>query len=158
MSAELPISLLPLSELYLESIIRLHKDPITQQYSWLDGLHEPAANTHWMAAEINKGILGIKALVLKEDGRFVGLAGLRLREDLGNTIDLVYRILPEYRNQGYATAAAQILIHLAKSELQLEALYGQVHFDNAASLRVLAKTGFQYQSVDGVWQLHQLRL
>jgi RimJ/RimL family protein N-acetyltransferase len=158
MSAELPISLQPLSELYLESIILLHKDPVTQQFSWLDGLYEPAANAHWMAAEINKGVLGIKALVLKEDGRFVGLAGLRLREDLGNTTDLVYRILPEHRNQGCATAAAQLLINLAKTELKLKVIYGQVHSDNAASLRVLAKTGFQYQSIDGVWQIHQLHL
>jgi RimJ/RimL family protein N-acetyltransferase len=158
MTAKHQISIQPLSEAYLESIIRLHNDPITQRFSWLEDLHDAAANAQWVASEMKKGVLGIKALVLEEEARFVGLAGLRMREDLGSTIDLVYRILPEYRNQGCATAAAQLLINLAKNELKLKVIYGQVHSDNAASLRVLAKTGFQHQSIDGVWQLHQLHL
>lgn len=77
------IFLQPLDARHLASIHRLHQDPITQQYAWIDGLETEEANARWMSSEIDKGILGFKALILKENDKFVGLAGLRMRTDLG---------------------------------------------------------------------------
>lgn len=152
------IFLQPLDARHLASIHRLHQDPITQQYAWIDGLETEEANARWMVSELSKGILGFKALILKENNKFVGLAGLRMRTDLGGKIDIAYRILPEQRNQGYATQAAGLLIHIAKNELKLESIYGQVHVENTVSLSILKKVGFIYESTEGVWQLHELRL
>ena len=152
------IFLQPLDAWHLASVIRLHQDPITQQFAWIDGLDCEEANAQWMSSELDKGILGFKALILNDNVTFVGLAGLRLRADLGGKIDLAYRILPEQRNLGYATQAAGLLINIARNELELESIYGQVHFENTVSLRILKKAGFTHESSEGVWQLHQLRL
>lgn len=54
-----------------------------------------------------------------------------------------YHVAKNYRGQGYATEALLALIQFAKTEKNLDKIYGICVSDNVASKRVLEKCGFK---------------
>ncbi|MBP3604205.1 MAG: GNAT family N-acetyltransferase [Lachnospiraceae bacterium] len=60
-----------------------------------------------------------------------------------------YHVAKKYTGQGYATEALLALIQFAKSEKNLDKIYGICVSDNVASKRVLEKCGFkkEYEGV-----------
>lgn len=54
-----------------------------------------------------------------------------------------YHVAKKYTGQGYATEALLALIQFAKSEKNLDKIYGICVSDNVASKRVLEKCGFK---------------
>jgi ribosomal-protein-alanine N-acetyltransferase len=68
-----------------------------------------------------------------------------------------------YARQGYMTAAVSALVPFAFSTLKLHRLEAACIPENAASVRLLEKTGFvregyarEYLCINGVWQDHLL--
>lgn len=86
------------------------------------------------------------ACVLKETGGVIGFAGPKYLPDL-DEIDLGYRFLPAHWGKGLATEAAQAVVDHAFSRLALNRLIGLVHPTNAASIRVLEKTGGRFDAL-----------
>ena len=87
---------------------------------------------------------GCWAARLKAEDRFVGFAGLKFLEDVGE-VDIGYRFFKEYWGQGLATEACRGLIAYGFETLRLPRILGIVDRDNAASIRVLEKTGFRFE-------------
>ena len=81
------------------------------------------------------------ALTRKEDGAFVGCAGLN-GTDRG--LDLGYWIGEPYWKNGYATEAAHALVDLAFARTNVQVLHASCRVINPASRRVIHKCGFQY--------------
>ena len=90
--------------------------------------------------------------VLKESGALIGFCGLKYLRDLDVT-DVGYRFLPEHWGQGLATEACGACIAFGFDVIGLERIVAFVLPENAASIRVLEKVGFERegeQHYDGV--------
>lgn len=81
----------------------------------------------------------------REDGSFVGTCGLFWDTIEGqNVVALGYVLDERHWGRGYATEMAGAAIAIAFTELGLREVYAVIDPENAASRRVLEKTGFTY--------------
>ncbi len=85
------------------------------------------------------------ACVLKSTGQIIGFNGLKYLADL-DLVDVGYRFLPQYWGQGIATEASRASIQFGFKTLNLDAIYGFVLPGNAASIRVLEKSGLTFDT------------
>lgn len=87
------------------------------------------------------------AAELKADGTVIG--GCTLKRSAGDPTlaGLGYAINPDYQSQGYATEAATELIRFAFEELGLAVVYAECDTRNAASRRVMEKSGMRLATV-----------
>jgi ribosomal-protein-alanine N-acetyltransferase len=63
--------------------------------------------------------------------------------------EIGYSIVPEYRNQGYATEAALYLIHWALQQREIRRVTAQCLDSNLGSIKVLQKIGMRQFASDG---------
>ena len=91
-----------------------------------------------------KNGFGLNAVVERESQRCIGLCGV-LRRDTLPEPDLGYAFLPEFLGQGFALEAARAVLAHARAELGLTAILAIVQPDNAASIKLLDKLGFEFQ-------------
>jgi RimJ/RimL family protein N-acetyltransferase len=83
---------------------------------------------------------GMQAVTDREDGAFLGWAGLQHLEG-GADVELGYYLGRPAWGRGLATELARALVAHGFDELGLERIVAVVRPDNAASRRVLAKAG-----------------
>jgi len=81
-------------------------------------------------------------VVLGEAGRIIARANLREINLKRGTAEIGYRVDEAHAGQGVASFATRHLIGLAYTDWGLTQLRGFVSVDNAASARVLEKSGF----------------
>lgn len=87
---------------------------------------------------------GLFKVVSLSSGEPVGMCGL-LKRDTLEDVDAGYAFLPAFRAQGYASEALAGLIDYARRVHDLRRLVAIVQPDNAASIRVLQRTGFAFE-------------
>jgi RimJ/RimL family protein N-acetyltransferase len=111
----------------------------------LDGEEVPLA---WAAAEVPAsdalfGRLGAGLWLVREKAGPdpIGFAGFRIFAELGPEPQLLYALLEQYTNRGYATEIAAALVELARRQ-RFERILSAVDEPNLASRRVLEKVGF----------------
>lgn len=80
------------------------------------------------------------ACTLKHNGEFVGWAGLKFLEDIGE-IDVGYWLLPAYWGRGLATEAASACLRFGFDHLNMQCIIAFVDPENVASVHVLEKIG-----------------
>ncbi len=98
---------------------------------------------------------GIWAVVRKEDGVIVGMAGVTASATAGDcsagggcetdsaALELGYHIFAPYRRRGYAEEACRAVLDWARQELDCP-VYAKVKPDNLPSVRLLKKLGISY--------------
>jgi ribosomal-protein-alanine N-acetyltransferase len=99
-----------------------------------------------------------------EDQTLVGgLTITNIRRGVAQAGSLGYWIGAAYARQGYMTAAVRALVPFAFSTLKLHRIEAACIPENAASVRLLEKTGFaregyarEYLCINGIWQDHLL--
>lgn len=79
---------------------------------------------------------------LKESGEMIGFSGLKYLDEF-DAVDIGYRFFPEHWGKGYATEASAACLDFGFETLGLDRIIGLVLEDNAASIRVLEKTGMR---------------
>ena len=79
-------------------------------------------------------------LFRKADQGLIGVAGAHLRGD--EAVELGYWLDPRYHGQGFATEAASALARALARHLPQRAIIAECRPENAASWRVLIKSGF----------------
>jgi ribosomal-protein-alanine N-acetyltransferase len=94
---------------------------------------------HALLAEQEAGTCACYVLV-GEDGTVLGRFNLYDLRD--GTAELGYRVAQHVAGRGVATAAVQELCRLAAARYGLRTLRAATTYDNVASQKVLAKTGF----------------
>lgn len=82
------------------------------------------------------------ACVLKETQTIVGFCGLKYLPEL-DAVDVGYRFLPQHWGRGLASEACMASLDFGFKKLCLDQIIGLVLPDNAASIRVLEKSGMQ---------------
>lgn len=85
-------------------------------------------------------------LVQLKDATPIGMCGLIDREGLDD-VDLGFAFMPAFRSQGYANESASIVIEYAKSSSGLKQLAAITDRDNAPSIKLLEKLGFQFDKM-----------
>jgi ribosomal-protein-alanine N-acetyltransferase len=99
-----------------------------------------------------------------EDENLVGgLTINNIRRGVAQAGSLGYWMGAAYARQGYMTAAVRALVPFAFSTLKLHRLEAACIPENAASVRLLERTGFvregyarEYLCINGIWQDHLL--
>ena len=81
----------------------------------------------------------------KETGKLVGRAGIEHREELGGELELGYAIAKPYWGRGYATEVCQAIINYAKEELGFPSICSLIEPENAVSIHLAEKLGFQFE-------------
>lgn len=86
-------------------------------------------------------------ITLKEDGSFIGSAGLHNWNREGHYAEVGVDVTPPYWGQGYATEALRRLVDFGWEHMKLNRIEADVVKDNPASMRVLKKVGFKEEGV-----------
>ena len=89
---------------------------------------------------------GLYAVVRRQDGAAMGLAGLIKRESLPE-VDLGFAFLPDHRGQGYAREAALAVLAEAREAFGLKRVLAITSLDNERSMKLLERLGFRFERV-----------
>lgn len=89
---------------------------------------------------------GSFCVTLKDSGTPIGMSGLIKREALDRP-DIGFAILPEYWRMGYAFEVASAIVEYARSTHQLDRISGIVNPDNEASINLLERLGFRFDTM-----------
>lgn len=87
---------------------------------------------------------GVFAIEHRDSGAFVGCVGLHnvgFEADFTPAIEIMWRLLPQYWGNGYATQAARACLRYAKKELGFEKIVAFTTIANKRSERVMQKIG-----------------
>ena len=103
-----------------------------------------------------------RAAVLRDSDEVVARGGFHAPPDADGTVEIGYRVLPQWQGQGLATELAAGLIDWARGQGAVRCL-ASTRSDNAASRAVIGKLGFvvtgeQTDEVDGLELVHTLEL
>lgn len=132
----------------LDDFVRMHADPAVmatlggapwtpdETQAFLDRLLD-----HW-----DRYGYGLWTLRRKEDGAFVGRAGLRRKAIDGyEETELLYACTPEHWNRGLISEAVDGIVRIAFGQLMIPSLVSFTLPGNTASRRVMEKAGFAYE-------------
>ncbi len=97
----------------------------------------------WHGAQYARDGFGHYALELRQDGRFIGTAGLIKRATLPSP-DIGYALLSDQHRRGHAEEACRAVIEHARKVLGLAQICAIVSADNAASVGLLRKLGLHH--------------
>jgi len=129
-------------------LLELHQDPEVMKYSG-DRIPENLTEIFEFLKEFKKNdtySFGRWGIVLKETNQIIGWCGFDVNEF--DQVNLAFRIMKKYWNNGYATEAARACIsHLFKSS-EIEEIVGRAAIENIASIKVLEKIKMAYWKED----------
>jgi RimJ/RimL family protein N-acetyltransferase len=86
--------------------------------------------------------IGPFAVTLPESPEPIGFCSL-FRRDWLDDVDLGFAFLPRWRARGYAYEASEALLRHAREHIGLPRLHAITSIDNHASVKLLARLGFQ---------------
>ncbi|KAA1039540.1 GNAT family N-acetyltransferase [Macrococcus equipercicus] len=91
---------------------------------------------------------GLWAVILKEDGTFLGGCGITMQNIDGEVLpEIGFHIIKGYCNKGYATEAANACMEYAFDVLGFEQIYSYSTIDNLPSQKVAAKIGMKQHNL-----------
>ena len=141
---------------------RLIMRPITQDDfdNWFEILSDAETMKHYPAPYNAAGVqrwidwtlnnyekygFGLLAVILKENGRFIGDCGITMQNINGQQLpEIGYHINKAYWRKGYASEAALKCMEYAFEELDFPAVYSYMSSTNAASYGVALKNGMRF--------------
>ena len=113
-------------------------------YAWEHGFEKKEVH-QWLNRQLTryrKDGYGYFAVILKENNKFIGQAGLMKSViDGNNTVELGYMLDNVYWHHGYATEAARRCLQHAFEELGLQEVCCSIRPENSPSLRVAEAIG-----------------
>ena len=89
---------------------------------------------------------GLYLVELRESRTPIGMCGLLKREELAD-VDIGFAFLPDFWNQGFASEAAVAVLEYAQHTLKLKRIVAITNPDNDASIKLLQRMGFTFESV-----------
>jgi len=126
----------------------LNSDPEVVRYTGGDSLGSVAEARQRICERILRDYavhgFGRCAMILKETGALIGLAGLKHLDEF-EQVDVGYRLLRKFWGRGLATEAARASIAYGFDVLRLPQIIGLVDPPNLASVRVLEKSGLVFE-------------
>ena len=131
-------------------MLRLLNDPSFLRHIGDRGVRTLEAARDYVAmgpiASYQRRGFGMNIVEIAATGESIGVCGLVKREALPDP-DLGYALLPAYCGQGYATEAAAAVLADARESLHIDRILAITNSDNAASIALLLKVGFAFESM-----------
>ena len=128
-------------------MFNMYSNPAVHKYTgehMLASMEEMAQKIEERSANYKKYGYGRWATFLKEDGQFIGWAGLAYLPEF-DEIDLGYRFLPQYWGKGYATETSKAILEYGFNKLGLKRIIAIAMKENTASIKVMEKVGMQFE-------------
>ena len=97
-------------------------------------------------ASYERNQFGLNLVELREARTPLGMCGLLKREELSSP-DIGFAFLPQFWNKGFAFEAAAAVLQDARERLRLERILAITSLDNDASIKLLERLGFRFESV-----------
>lgn len=97
-------------------------------------------------ASYERNQFGLNRVELRESRTPIGMCGLLKREELSSP-DIGFAFLPEFWNKGFAFEAATAVLQDARERLRLERILAITSLDNDASIKLLERLGFRFESI-----------
>ena len=151
-----------LQEADVPDSFRIFSNPTAMKY-FGSKLHPDAEYTRdqWVNIMISRFKLRNAApfaIILKEDGRFVGLLNVGQFNPDFHFAEMAYIVDPEYWGEGVGTEAVRRVVDFLVRDMKLHKIRASVFAKNVASKRVLEKVGFKQEGylrdnvlLDGVY-------
>jgi len=86
---------------------------------------------------------GIWIVIHRGENVVIGDVGFKGLPDADGTVEIGYEVVPAYRGRGHATEAVRALIPWAFGHPEVRRIVAECAPENAASIRILTKVGFQ---------------
>lgn len=87
----------------------------------------------------------VLAVESKETLELIGDIGVNGFDGRNDAVEIGYSICKEHSGKGYATELVRAMNAYATDKLNADAIYGRVRRGNDAYVRVLVKSGYQYE-------------
>ncbi len=91
------------------------------------------------------------SIVLKDDGRLIGMIEMRVA---GHKADVGYGLARRYWGNGYMTEAVRAVADWALGQPQIYRFWAVCDVDNVGSARVMEKAGMQREAILRRWIMH----
>jgi len=131
-------------------ILRLLNEPSFVRYIGDKGVRDLEGARGYLQAgpmaSYERHGFGLWRVGLNSEDTAIGMAGL-IRRDYLDDMDIGYAFLPAYAGMGYALEASSAVMRHARDVLDARRVLAIVNEDNAASIRLLGKLGFQGDGV-----------
>lgn len=138
------VRLEPVSLAHAPAVQALASDPLIAATSNVPHPYPPDGASTWLRYTLAQRELGYELnFAIFADDLLVGVCGVLNIGGVPKRAELGYWIGVPYWNRGYASAAARELVRTVFEEHGIEELYSSCLVRNAASYRVLEKTGFR---------------
>lgn len=140
----------------------LRRMQLTDASAWYDYLCLPAVwqHTSWNVQQPDDLLPSLQAfasnlpdaprrfaVIDNSSGRLAGTVGFHTVSALNRTAELAYDFHPDFWGRGLATAVAQAALQWALQEGHLHRVQATVLPSNLRSIRVIEKTGMQFEGV-----------
>ena len=127
-----------------ETMFRIASDPLVAKY--LGRAPRTREKTREKLVKVIDGIRSgttiVWILVDRESGAHVGSACLWNWDEHSSRAEVGYELAPPWWGRGLVTEAMTPILRVAWERMKLHSVEGQVHPENAGSIRVLEKLGF----------------
>ena len=100
---------------------------------------------------------GLYLVEVVRDQMPIGICGFVRREALDGP-DIGFAFLPEHESRGYGYEAAQAMMSYGREVVGFDRVLAITSLDNHASIRLLGKLGFQFESLRDSPEGEQIRL
>jgi RimJ/RimL family protein N-acetyltransferase len=142
------IRLEPLAVQHLEGLADLGRDPEVRQFTyvpdpWVEGFERTWLERYDQPDGSRAGF----AIVDEADGAFLGMAALVTLDLAGRQAEAGYIVAPSARGRGIASRALTLLTDWALDELALERVELRITVENAPSIRVAEKCGYEREGI-----------
>ena len=130
----------------LENIHNIHTVPEVDKYNTL-GIPKVLEETKSvMQPDIDDQLKKKRSrfgwkIILKENNKFIGLAGFFLSNDKYKMGEFYYKFYPKFWGNGFATEVAKEIIKFGFVHYKLHRIEAGVETENSASVKVLEKAG-----------------
>jgi RimJ/RimL family protein N-acetyltransferase len=139
------IRLEPISLAHASAVQALASDPLIAATSNVPHPYPADGAATWIRYTLTQRELGYELnFAVLADALLVGVCGVLNISGRPRRAELGYWIGVPYWNRGYASAAARDLVRLVFERHDIEELHSSCLVKNAASSRVLEKTGFRH--------------
>ena len=117
---------------YMEGLYP-YEEEYAYQKAYIDNMYRFFGYGMWLVFE-------------KESGKLVGRAGVEHREALEGELELGYAIGTPWQRKGYASEVCRGILAYVKEELGFEEIVSLVEPENVASIHLLEKLGFGFET------------
>ncbi|WP_167553133.1 GNAT family N-acetyltransferase [Evansella clarkii] len=122
-------------------------DEVSQYVTWEthQTLDDSKSFISHVLKQYNEGMVAPWGIELKENGKFIGTIDFVWWKPRQKTAEIGYVVSPEYWGRGITTEALREVIKFGFLQMKLVRIQGRCILDNTGSLRVMSKSGMQYE-------------